>query len=366
MRVALVCLGAALLLSLGANAWLVHRLVDEYLDTQRVRLDPLGLRRLPEELARDPASERDERRVVFFGDSRARAWTPPEALAGFEFVDRGIGGQTSAQALQRFDRHVVPLHPDVVVIQIGVNDLKLVSLLREDRGEIVEDCAENIERIVEEASRVGITVVLTTIIPLGEIPLALRPFYSDEVGSAIGEVNQRIRSLARPGVIVLDAAALLVDGHGRLSQPFAQDWLHVAPAGYRILNDELVRVLKGVDRSSGGTAASDAPADARDEFGAVPSDGPDLRRVRPAPAHHRLVQGPRDPLPRSAPRARRRSSGGRTAPPRLACAGVGLSRSRRGPRQCPPTVESSVGGGDATVGSAGASFQTAISRCAKP
>jgi len=250
MRVALVGLGAALLLSLGANAWLAHRLVDQYLETQRVRLDPLGLRHHPEGLAGEPARELDRRRVVFFGDSRALAWTPPEALAGFEFVNRGIGRETSAQALQRFERHVAPLHPDVVVIQIGVNDLRLVSLLREERAEIVEGCAANIERMVDEASRVGATVVLTTIFPLGEIPLTRRPFLSNVIGSAIGEVNQRIRSLARPGVIVLDAAALLADGRGRLSEPFAADWLHLAPAGYRVLNDELVRVLRAIDENS--------------------------------------------------------------------------------------------------------------------
>jgi len=68
--------------------------------------------------------------VVFFGDSRAYDWPAPSGLEGLEFVNRGIGNQTTAQVLGRFEAHIAPLHPQVVVLQVGINDLKLIPCSR--------------------------------------------------------------------------------------------------------------------------------------------------------------------------------------------------------------------------------------------
>jgi lysophospholipase L1-like esterase len=48
---------------------------------------------------------------------------------GFSFVNRGINTQTSAQVLGRFDKHVVPLHPNIVIVQVGINDLKTIPAI---------------------------------------------------------------------------------------------------------------------------------------------------------------------------------------------------------------------------------------------
>lgn len=91
----------------------------------QVRLDPYGLK-LPG-FKDPPTADLTKPLVVFFGDSRAQQWPAP-ASNRFRFLNRGIGGQTTEQVRGRFDEHVKPLKPRVVIIEAGVNDLKAIAL----------------------------------------------------------------------------------------------------------------------------------------------------------------------------------------------------------------------------------------------
>ena len=68
----------------------------------------------------------NESRVVFFGDSITDNWSKP-GYGGFfpgkPYVNRGIGGQTTAQMLLRFRADVIALQPKAVVILAGTNDI---------------------------------------------------------------------------------------------------------------------------------------------------------------------------------------------------------------------------------------------------
>jgi len=240
MRIVVGLLVAALLSALVADAWLVRELLERLRSSQALRLDPVDLDFYPAGAGHDAP----EPRVVVFGDSRAHAWTPPEDSVGFAFVNRGIGGQTTGQALARFDHHVAPLEPHVVLIQLGVNDLRQISFLRDRRSAIVANCLANLERIVARARSLGATVVLTTIFPIGEPPLSRRLFFSaPEIQVAIDEVNARLRGLAASDVIVFEGDAVLRAPSGEPAAAYSKDWLHVSPAGYTALNQVLEPVL---------------------------------------------------------------------------------------------------------------------------
>jgi lysophospholipase L1-like esterase len=92
----------------------------------------------------------------------------------------------------------------------------------------------------------GTTVVLTTVFPTGDVPLARRPFWSSEIETAVLDVNETIRSLASERVIVLDAFAVLVDEDGRLRHDYANDELHLNDTGYKVLNRELQQILQEI------------------------------------------------------------------------------------------------------------------------
>jgi lysophospholipase L1-like esterase len=231
--------------SIAAN-WILFRQGRGYYEQlNALRLDPVGLSHYGTAAEQHVAGS-GQVTVVLFGDSRAAQWPAP-ALDGFAFVNRGIGAETSAQSVQRFDAHVFPLSPDVVVVQVGVNDLKTIPLFPERTEAIVANCQANIRQIVEKAADLDAQVILTTIFPLGRVPLTRLPFWSEDASSAVDQVNAYIRSLEGPGIKVLDAFAVLADEQDKIQSAYSQDMLHLSTAGYEALNRELVKTLEALN-----------------------------------------------------------------------------------------------------------------------
>jgi hypothetical protein len=170
----LLCL-VALVVSLVFNALLFLQARHYYLQLNKTNLDPLGLSVFSADSLPQDVPAASTATVVFFGDSRAEMWPAPAKLKGFSFVNRGINTQTSAQVLGRFDKHVVPLHPNIVIVQVGINDLKTIPLFPERKAAIITNCKANIQQIVARSVNSGATVILTTIFPIGPVPLTRQP-----------------------------------------------------------------------------------------------------------------------------------------------------------------------------------------------
>jgi lysophospholipase L1-like esterase len=240
-RVAAFALLLALLIaSLVLNGCLVRAVLDYFEAAIAIRLDPVGLKMYAADRARPP---RDGPLAVFFGDSRAVMWPAPTAPTGYTIVNRGIGHQTTAQLLLRLDPDVIDLRPAVVVLEGGVNDLKVLAEFPERRAQIVADCEANLERIVERCRQSGATVVLLTVFDLGDVPWWRRPFWSSEVARAIGEVNAFLPRLASEKVVLFDANEVLADERGKIRAAYQLDYLHLSVAGYGALTERVVPVL---------------------------------------------------------------------------------------------------------------------------
>lgn len=235
----LVMLGGSLFL----NLILYRQAKKYYFEVNETRLDPLGLSYYPESFNESPLPNRS--RVVFFGDSRSASWTAPN-LSSYEFINRGINSQTSVQAIQRFQSHVPSLKPNLVIIQVGINDLKTIAFFPDRREEIVKTCKANIQRIVEASRSLGAVAIVTTIFPVGEVPLERKPFWSDEINRAVTEVNTYIATLASDRIVVFDAFSLLADRQGKMLQQYSLDELHLNEEGYARLNQELVQLLNSL------------------------------------------------------------------------------------------------------------------------
>jgi lysophospholipase L1-like esterase len=238
-----VVVGSIGLLAGLCLTWKLHEYLHQYyLSWITVSLDPLGLDYYPSPGTPAPAGRRDRPLVVFYGDSRAVEWPAPAPPVPGEFINRGVSGQTTTQVLQRFDRHVKPLRPDIVVLQVGINDLKTLPFFPDRKGQIIEQCKANIRRIVEMCVEEGATVVLSTIFPPGDVPLERRPFWSPEVPDAVRLVNQYLSTLRSDRVVIFDAYAILAD-RGYVRRDLGRDTLHIGTPGYRALNQELVKLL---------------------------------------------------------------------------------------------------------------------------
>lgn len=242
MRSSLLLLTSSVLLlaSLAINLLLYRELKNSFSTLYQVSLDPLATDRYDNQ--KIPHTQLPK--VVFFGDSRAYFWRFPENK-NFQFINRGISGQTSAQILARFDNHVATLKPQIIVLQLGVNDLRMVPSPPQTRVELVRNCQKNITQIIESANKINATVVLTTLFPLssGNIPLRYRPFWAnlDDMKQEINQINQYIKSLDNR-VILLDADKIL-NTQDPDKVKYYEDLLHLNPRGYELLNRELEKIL---------------------------------------------------------------------------------------------------------------------------
>lgn len=162
--------------------------------------------------------------VVFLGDSITEFWrfAQPD-MFGDRIVDRGISGQTTPQILLRFYADVVALHPRVVHIMAGTNDIA------GNTGPTTDDqIFDNIRAMVDIAGVNHIKVVLASITPATNGPA--RP------AARILALNARLRELARQrGAIYVDYHAALGDGRDGIKATLANDGLHPNRDGYAVM-----------------------------------------------------------------------------------------------------------------------------------
>jgi lysophospholipase L1-like esterase len=186
-------------------------------------------------------------------------WRPLPDLPGAESFNQGIGQQTTEQVRLRLGRDALAFAPRVVVLEVGVNDLKSIGALPGEEAAILGRCRENLGAIVRDLRESGARVVLLTIFPVGPPDAMKWPFWSAGTVDAIDAANESIKALAGPGVTVVDCDRFL--RRGRLIAPeFAADTLHLGPRGYAALSGAVRPVLREVlDGPPGpGVIADDA------------------------------------------------------------------------------------------------------------
>ena len=66
-------------------------------------------------------------RVIFLGDSITDYWKLADYFPGKPYINRGIDGQTTPQMLVRFRQDVIDLHPKVLLVLAGTNDIAGVT-----------------------------------------------------------------------------------------------------------------------------------------------------------------------------------------------------------------------------------------------
>ena len=199
-------------------------------------------------------TRQDARVMVFLGDSRAKSWPVPALPAEAPptlFLNRGVGFDMSSQVRRRLNAHVVPLQPETVVVQVGVNDLRNILLEPENSMATIVQCQTNIERIVNQLHAHGIHVVLSTIFPVAQVSSPEdRSFWglpadgvAEQIAAAIASVNGPLFSLHNADVTVFDTHAVLCNERGFLDEQYRVDGLHLNEAGYAALNHHLVDLL---------------------------------------------------------------------------------------------------------------------------
>jgi len=172
-----------------------------------------------------------EKRVVFFGDSITDLWHLDQYFPGKPYVNRGIGGQTTPQMLVRFRQDVIDLHPKVVVILAGTNDIAGNTGPMRD-----EDIEANYKSFAQLAKANGVRVVFASVLPVHNYTDKAKDFFAQRPVQRILELNDWLKKYcAENKIVYLDYFSALVDDKGLLKKELADDGLHPNDAGYKIM-----------------------------------------------------------------------------------------------------------------------------------
>lgn len=169
-----------------------------------------------------------EKRVVFLGDSITDLWDLARFFPGKSYVNRGVGGQVTAQMVLRFHQDVIDLKPAAVVILAGINDLH-GALQREDDAGI----EANWEAMADMADAHGIKVVFGSLLPVNNYTENARTMLADRDPRRIRALNAWLRAFCdRRGYVFADLYAATVDRNGMLEADLTRDGLHPLSGGY--------------------------------------------------------------------------------------------------------------------------------------
>jgi lysophospholipase L1-like esterase len=181
---------------------------------------------------------KDDKRIVFMGDSITDLWDEPRYggfFPGKPYVNRGISGQTTPQMLLRFRPDVIALRPKVVVILAGTNDIA------GNTGPMpLASIEDNLASMVELARAHDIRVVLASLLPVSD-------YEKDKEGKPIIRTTQRppdqIKALnewmkkyaAENRLTYLDYYSAMIDDKGFLKDELSDDGLHPNGKGYAVM-----------------------------------------------------------------------------------------------------------------------------------
>jgi lysophospholipase L1-like esterase len=211
---------------------------------QKRDTDPNGLQRYADAGAKMPPPGKAPR-VVFLGDSITDAWRLNEYFTGRDFINRGIGSQTTLQMLARFRQDVIALSPKAVVILGGTNDIAA--------GVPLNQIQDGLAMMGDLAKAHGIKPVFASILPVSDYHKDADPLNqktTDRPPAAIQSINRWLQDHCRSeGFVYMDYYSFVVDSAGMLQADLSDDGLHPNAKGYRVMSpvalEAIGRALSG-------------------------------------------------------------------------------------------------------------------------
>ena len=200
----------------------------------------INLNKYKEENSSLGLPKQGENRIVFMGNSITEDWKSlsPNFFLDNNYVNRGIGGETSTQMLLRFRSDVINLKPSAVVILAGINDIA------ENQGPIsIPDIARNIFFMSQLASENNIKVILCSVLPAYDFPWrpGLNP--KDKVIS----LNDLIQKHAQEKSFeYVDYFSSMVDERKGLIKEYGNDEVHPNLKGYRVMESIIQKSINKV------------------------------------------------------------------------------------------------------------------------
>ena len=172
-----------------------------------------------------------ENRVVFVGDSITDYWKLADSFPGKPYINRGIDGQSTPQMLVRFRQDVIELHPAVLVVLAGTNDVAGVTGPTRN-----EDIEANYASMAELARLHHIRVVFASLLPVNNYTDDAKESFALRPRERILALNSWLKDYcAKNGLVYLDYFSAMVDDKGMLKRELSDEGLHPNAAGYKVM-----------------------------------------------------------------------------------------------------------------------------------
>ena len=176
-------------------------------------------------------------KMVFIGNSITEGWKlfDPNFFNSTDYVNRGIGGQTTPQMLIRFKQDVLDLKPKGVVILAGTNDIA------GNTGPMsIQEIYNQIESMAGLAALNKIEVFLCSVLPVYDYPWkpGLKP------APKIVALNEMLKTLAgEKNYLYIDYFSEMSDDKNGLKASLGADGVHPNEKGYEIMKRVLLNTI---------------------------------------------------------------------------------------------------------------------------
>ena len=180
-------------------------------------------------------------KIVLIGDSITERWSinDPDFFKNNNFINRGIGGQTTPQMLIRFKQDAIHLNPKMIIVNGGTNDLA------ENTGPSFPNMiVDNITSMAEICLKNRIAIALSSITPVYSYPWNEKV---TDVPEKISLVNSLLKKYSsQNNILFIDYYSAMVDDKKGLMSAYGVDGVHPTKEGYEVMASVLKDTITGI------------------------------------------------------------------------------------------------------------------------
>lgn len=183
--------------------------------------------------------------LICIGDSRCASWDLNPI--GVSHINLGLNGATSKQVeiISLLNKNI--LKNKIILIQLGVNDLKLYQFNVIKEEELLMNFTKSYHTILSQLMSDSNVVICTAIFPVSE-----KEWYKGIFGNAqslnrlVLKLNTGLENICKEydSVLYFDSFTPLLSDKRVANKKFYQDRLHLTPKGYELLNKELIPFIE--------------------------------------------------------------------------------------------------------------------------
>lgn len=232
-----------LIVTLASGMVFLHIYRDNYKTYSLLKIDPLETGLNAEHL--EVILKKSD--IWMLGDSRIGRWNEELLKDSIDIINLGVEGQTSAQVYYRFKTYLEAHTPSLIILEVGINELKIIGLDKNLASSITGQFYRNIESMIKICRDKNIKMILINVFPVGRIEFSRRLVWNKTVNETIKNVNLRLKSYCDNDLIYCFDAYSLLSDNGEIVKPeYQSDFLHINDKGYEALSSELKEQLNKI------------------------------------------------------------------------------------------------------------------------